>query len=62
MTSGYIGLKELIIIIGELKSMHIIVIIFRYVWMMDLIRGINLSQCQRCRIERIRNEIIIGGG
>ena len=46
MTSGYIGLKELIIIIGELKSMHIIVIIFRWVWMMDLIRGINLSQCQ----------------
>jgi hypothetical protein len=55
MTSGYIGLKELIIIIGELKSMHIIVIIFRWVWMMDLIRGINLSQCLRCRIERIRN-------
>jgi hypothetical protein len=30
--------------------------------MMDPIRGINLSQCLRCRIERIRNEIIGGGG
>lgn len=54
MTSGYIGLKELIIIFGELKSMHIIAKKLRWLLMVDLISKKGLIRClrgQRGRIE-----------